>query len=67
MSRTIPEILLTSMHPMTYYRPRDIAEACGVNRNSARAALRKLARGGVIEAFQEPRRSVYITRQLALF
>ena len=67
MNRTTPEIILACMQSRTWYRPLDIAESCGIPPSTARYALRRLARGGVIEAFKEPRRTCYITRQLALF
>jgi ribosomal protein S25 len=67
MKRPVAEVVLAGMQPMTYYRPKDIASDTGVNVTTARAALRELTRGGVIDVFREPCRTVYLTRQLALF
>lgn len=46
MNRTVAEVLLAGMRPLTWYRTRDIAEDCGVPLSSARAALSELTRGG---------------------
>jgi ribosomal protein S25 len=65
--KPVAEVVLASMRPMTWYRPRDIAGDIGLSVSTTRAALRELKRGGVIDVFREPSRTVYLTRQLALF
>jgi Mn-dependent DtxR family transcriptional regulator len=67
MNKTISDAVLTNLAPRTYYRACDVAEEMRLGTPTVGAALRELARGGVIERFKEKNRVVYITKQERLF
>jgi DNA-binding MarR family transcriptional regulator len=67
MKRTTADTVLTHLAPMTYYRPCDVAREMGIPPSSAGAALRELSGGGLIERYRDHRRTLYLTKQRALF
>lgn len=64
---SIADVVFTKMRPMTFYRPKDLAEEAKIKKEYVSAALREIARGGAIERIVDGRRVVYITKQYALF
>jgi len=46
MKKSIPDVVLTSLHPKTFYRAKDIANEINIAESSVGAALRELSRGG---------------------
>ena len=46
MNKTLAEVVLQNLAPMTYYRASDIAEETNINKDQVSSALRELARGG---------------------
>jgi predicted transcriptional regulator len=67
MNKTLAEVVLQNLAPMTYYRASDIADEANLNKQTVSSVLRELARGGVIERIKEKSRVVYITKQSRLF
>jgi Mn-dependent DtxR family transcriptional regulator len=67
MSKSISDVVFTSMNPQTYYRTRDVSDALFLGRSTTSHALRELARGGLVERIADGRRVIYITKQQQLF
>lgn len=65
--KTLTEIVLQNLAPMTFYRALDVANESGLDKNSVGSALRELYRGGLVERIKEKSRVVYITKQGRLF
>ncbi len=47
---SIADVVFTKMRPMTFYRPKDLAEEAKIKKECVSAALREIARGGQLNA-----------------
>jgi Fe2+ or Zn2+ uptake regulation protein len=68
MEKTLVDAVFTSLPPFAYYRPSDLEkEHPDLSGSTIRAALRQLARCGLVERIRDGQRSIYITKQSSLF